>query len=160
MLKKYEFEYEQLEHAGLLSISDQALLNAAIKATETAYAPYSNFKVGAAALLSTGEIILGSNQESTSFPVGICAERNLLNSIGSQYPNATILAMAISYDPLNKPSVEPISPCGMCRQSLLDYENRYQAPIKIILAGKSGPVMVLPSAANLLPFGFDGAILK
>ena len=117
MLKKYEFEYEQLEHAGLLSISDQALLNAAIKATETAYAPYSNFKVGAAALLSTGEIILGSNQESTSFPVGICAERNLLNSIGSQYPNATILAMAISYDPLNKPSVEPISPCGMCRQS-------------------------------------------
>ena len=160
MLKKYEFEYEQLEHAGLLSISDQALLNAAIKATETAYAPYSNFKVGAAALLSTGQIIIGSNQESTSFPVGICAERTLLNSIGSQYPNATILAMAISYDPLNKPSVEPISPCGMCRQSLLDYENRYQAPIKIILAGKSGPVMVLLSAANLLPFGFDGAILK
>ena len=158
MLKKYEFEYEQLEHAGLLSLSDQALLNAAIKATETAYAPYSNFKVGAAALLSTGEIILGSNQESASFPVGICAERTLLNSIGSQYPNATIVA--ISYDPLNKPSVEPISPCGMCRQSLLDYENRYQAPIKIILAGKSGPVMLLPSAANLLPFGFDGAILK
>ncbi len=160
MLKKYEFEYELLDHAGVLSISDQALLNAAIKATETAYAPYSNFKVGAAALLSTGQIIIGSNQESTSFPVGICAERTLLNSIGSQYPNATILAMAISYDPLNKPSVEPISPCGMCRQSLLDYENRYQAPIKIILAGKSGPVMVLPSAANLLPFGFDGAILK
>ena len=160
MLKKYEFEYELLDHAGVMSISDQALLNAAIKATETAYAPYSNFKVGAAALLSTGQIIIGSNQESTSFPVGICAERNLLNSIGSQYPNATILAMAISYDPLNKPSVEPISPCGMCRQSLLDYENRYQAPIKIILAGKSGPVMVLLSAANLLPFGFDGAILK
>ena len=160
MLKKYEFEYELLDHAGVMSISDQALLNAAIKATETAYAPYSNFKVGAAALLSTGQIIIGSNQESTSFPVGICAERTLLNSIGSQYPNATILAMAISYDPLNKPSVEPISPCGMCRQSLLDYENRYQAPIKIILAGKSGPVMVLLSAANLLPFGFDGAILK
>ena len=160
MLKKYEFEYELLDHAGVMSISDQALLNAAIKATITAYAPYSNFKVGAAALLSTGQIIIGSNQESTSFPVGICAERTLLNSIGSQYPNATILAMAISYDPLNKPSVEPISPCGMCRQSLLDYENRYQAPIKIILAGKSGPVMVLLSAANLLPFGFDGAILK
>ncbi len=160
MLKKYEFEYELLDHAGLLSTADQALLNAAIKATATAYAPYSNFKVGAAALLSTGQIIIGSNQESTSFPVGICAERTLLNSIGSQYPNATIEAMAISYDPLNKPSVEPISPCGMCRQSLLDYENRYQSPIKIILSGKSGPVMVLPSAAHLLPFGFDGAILK
>ena len=160
MLKKYEFEYEQLEHAGRLSISDQALLNAAIKATETAYAPYSNFKVGAAALLSTGQIIIGSNQESTSFPVGICAERTLLNSIGSQYPNATILAMAISYDPLNKPSVEPISPCGMCRQSLLDFENRYGAPIKIILAGIQGQVMVISSASNLLPFGFDGKVLK
>ena len=160
MQKKYEFEYELVDHAGLLPISDQDLLNAAIKATETAYAPYSNFKVGAAALLSTGQIIIGSNQESASFPVGICAERTLLNSIGSQYPQATIISIAISYDPLNKPSTEPISPCGMCRQSLLDYENRYQAPIKIILAGKSGQVMVLPSAAHLLPFGFDGSILK
>ena len=160
MLKKYEFEYELLDHAGLLSTADQTLLNAAIKATVTAYAPYSNFKVGAAALLSTGQIIIGSNQESASFPVGICAERTLLNSIGSQYPAASIIAMAISYDPLNKTSMEPISPCGMCRQSLLDYETRYQAPIKIILAGKSGPVMILPSAAHLLPFGFDGAILK
>ena len=160
MQKKYEFEYELVDHAGLLPISDQDLLNAAIKATETAYAPYSNFKVGAAALLSTGQIIIGSNQESASFPVGICAERTLLNSIGSQYPQATIISIAISYDPLNKPSTEPISPCGMCRQSLLDYENRYQAPIKIILAGKSGQVMVLTSAAHLLPFGFDGSILK
>jgi len=160
MQKKYEFDYEILDHAGLLSDPDQALLNAAIKATETAYAPYSNFKVGAAALLSTGQIVIGSNQESASFPVGICAERTLLNSVGSQYPEATILSMAISYDPLNKPSVAPISPCGMCRQALLDYENRYQAPIKIFLAGKSGQVMVIASASYLLPFGFDGAILK
>jgi len=160
MQKKYEFDYEILDHAGLLSDPDQALLNAAIKATETAYAPYSNFKVGAAALLSTGQIVIGSNQESASFPVGICAERTLLNSVGSQYPEATILSMAISYDPLNKPSVAPISPCGMCRQALLDYENRYQAPIKIFLAGKSGQVMVIASASYLLPFGFDGSILK
>ena len=160
MQKKYAFEYELLEHAGLLPTADQNLLQAAIIATESAYAPYSNFKVGAAALLSTGQIIIGSNQESSSFPVGICAERTLLNSIGSQYPEATIISMAVSYDPLNKPSIEPISPCGMCRQSLLDFENRYHAPIKIILAGKSGPVMVLPSASNLLPIGFDGAILK
>jgi len=160
MQKKYAFDYELLDQAGLLSEADQVLLNAAIDATQTAYAPYSNFKVGAAALLSTGQIVIGSNQESASFPVGICAERTLLNSVGSQYPAATILTMAISYDPLNKPSVEPISPCGMCRQSLLDYENRYQSPIKIILAGKTGQVMVIPSASYLLPFGFDGSILK
>jgi cytidine deaminase len=68
--------------------------------------------------------------------------------------------MAISYQPLNKDSIEPISPCGMCRQSLLDFENRYGTHIKIILSGMTGQVMIIPSAANLLPFGFDGSILK
>ena len=160
MHQKFEFEYEILEDYGGLSNDDQELLEAAKKATKTAYAPYSNFHVGAAARLSNGQIVIGSNQESTSFPVGICAERTLLNSVGSQFPELSITAMAISYQPLNKGSIEPISPCGMCRQSLLDYENRYGAHIKIILSGMSGKVMVIPTAANLLPFGFDGSILK
>jgi cytidine deaminase len=160
MHQKFEFEYEILEDNGGLSNDDQELLEAAKKATKTAYAPYSNFHVGAAARLSNGQIVIGSNQESTSFPVGICAERTLLNSVGSQFPELSITAMAISYQPLNKDSIEPISPCGMCRQSLLDYENRYGAHIKIILSGMSGKVMVIPTAANLLPFGFDGSILK
>jgi cytidine deaminase len=68
--------------------------------------------------------------------------------------------MAISYHPVGKDSNEPISPCGMCRQSLLDFEHRYGAPIKIILAGMTGPVMIISTASNLLPFGFDGSILK
>ena len=160
MQQKFEFEYDLLEDASQLSITDQELLEAAKKATNTAYAPYSNFKVGAAARLSSNIIIVGSNQESASFPVGICAERTLLNSIGSQFPSEIIHTMAISYEPVGKPSVEPISPCGMCRQSLLDYENRFQSPIKIIIAGMTGKVMVLQSATHLLPFGFDGAILK
>jgi cytidine deaminase len=115
--------------------------------------------VGAAARLSNGQIILGSNQESASYPVGICAERTLLNSIGSQYPNETIQAMAISYIPNGVESDHPLSPCGMCRQSLLDYEIRYKGPIKLILAGKTGKVMLIPSASNMLPFGFTGSIL-
>lgn len=160
MQQKFEFEYDLLESANELSSADQELLEAAKKATQTAYAPYSHFKVGAAARLSSNAIIIGSNQESTSFPVGICAERALLNSVGSQLPLEKIQTIAISYEPVGKPSVEPISPCGMCRQSLLDYENRFQSPIKIIMAGMSGKVMVLQSAAHLLPFGFDGAILK
>jgi cytidine deaminase len=160
MKKKFEFEFEYLEGVHLLSSADAALLEAAKKATQTAFAPYSNFKVGAAALLSNGNIVIGSNQESTSYPVGICAERALLNSIGSQYSNETILSMAISYSTDKAACDEPISPCGMCRQSLLDFENRYQASIKIILAGKSGPIMVLETAKDLLPFGFDGSILK
>ncbi len=160
MHHKFEFEYEALTDSSQLSTEDQSLLEAARKATETAYAPYSNFHVGAAARLSSGQIIIGSNQESTSFPVGICAERTLLNSVGSQFPTLTISTMAISYHPVGKDANEPISPCGMCRQSLLDYENRYGAPIKIILAGMSGKVMIIASASMLLPFGFDGAILK
>ena len=160
MLQKFEFIYELLDNKNCLSVDDQALLDKAKEATKTAYAPYSNFHVGAAARLSNGQILIGSNQESTSFPVGICAERTLLFSIGSQFPSLSINTMAISYQPRDKDSIEPISPCGMCRQSLLDYENRYGANIKIILSGMSGKVMIIPSAANLLPFGFDGSILK
>ena len=160
MKQKFEFEFDYFEQMDSLSEADNTLLNAARNATKTAFAPYSNFKVGAAALLSNGQIIIGSNQESASYPVGICAERTLLNSIGSQFSSETILAMAISYDTDKAACNEPISPCGMCRQSLLDFENRYQSPIKIILAGKTGPIMVVGAAKNLLPFGFDGAILK
>jgi cytidine deaminase len=160
MKQKYEFEFEYFEQMQALSEADSTLLIAARNATKTAYAPYSNFKVGAAALLSNGQIVIGSNQESASYPVGICAERTLLNSIGSQFSSETIIAMAISYDTDKAACNTPISPCGMCRQSLLDFENRYQAPIKIILAGKTGPIMVIATAKNLLPFGFDGAILK
>jgi len=160
MHQKFEFEYDQLVDGSDLSIDDQELLEAARKATQNAYAPYSNFQVGAAARLSNGQIVIGANQESASFPVGVCAERALLNSVGSQFPSLTINSMAISYQPVGKDSKEPISPCGMCRQSLLDFENRYGAPIKIILAGMQGQVMVILSASNLLPFGFDGKILK
>lgn len=160
MHQKFEFEYALLGDKSQLSKVDQQLLEAAKLATKNAYAPYSHFYVGAAARLSNGEIVIGSNQESSSFPVGICAERTLLNSVGSQFPELTITTIAISYQPEGKASKAPISPCGMCRQSLLDFENRYGTQIKIILSGMEGEIMVIPSAANLLPFGFDGAILK
>ena len=160
MIKKFEFQYESFADANALNNTDLELLTAARNATKTAFAPYSNFKVGAAARLNTGEIIIGSNQESASYPVGICAERTLLNSIGSQHPDTTIISLAVSYDPQGKPSNEPLSPCGMCRQSILDFENRYQAPIRVILAGLEGEVMVFETASNLLPFGFNGSILN
>jgi cytidine deaminase len=160
MQHKFEFEYQLLASSEELVKTDQELLAAARKATENAYAPYSHFFVGAAARLNDGQIIIGANQESTSFPVGICAERSLLNAVGSQFPALSITAMAVSYHPEGKASNEPISPCGMCRQSLLDYENRYGAPIKIILSGLTGSVMIIPAATHLLPFGFDGSILK
>lgn len=160
MYQKFEFEYELLANSAHLTKQDQELLEAARNATKNAYAPYSKFLVGAAARLSDEQVIIGANQESASFPVGVCAERALLNSVGSQFPLLSIHTMAISYQPVGKDSNEPISPCGMCRQSLLDFENRYGAPIKIILSGMTGSVMIIPTACNLLPFGFDGSILK
>ena len=81
MQKKFEFEYEEFDEKQEIKAEDLALLNAAYDAVATAFAPYSKFKVGAAARLSNGQIIIGSNQESASYPVGICAERTLLNSI-------------------------------------------------------------------------------
>ncbi len=159
MQKKFEFDYEEFDTKQEMQSEDLALLNAAYEAVETAFAPYSKFKVGAAARLSNGQIVIGSNQESASYPVGICAERTLLNSIGSQHPKETITAMAISYIPNGAASDHPLSPCGMCRQSLLDYEIRYKAPIKLILAGKTGKIIVIPSADYILPFGFTGSIL-
>jgi cytidine deaminase len=159
MHKKFEFDYEEFDTKQEMQAADLELLNAAYTAVETAFAPYSKFKVGAAARLSNGQIILGSNQESASYPVGICAERTLLNSIGSQHPKETITAMAISYIPNGVASDHPLSPCGMCRQSLLDYELRYKAPIKLILAGQTGKIMIIPSADYILPFGFTGSIL-
>ncbi len=159
MQKKFEFDYEEFDNKQEMHSEDLALLNAAYEAVETAFAPYSKFKVGAAARLSNGQIVMGSNQESASYPVGICAERTLLNSIGSQHPKETITAMAISYIPNGVESDHPLSPCGMCRQSLLDYEIRYKAPIKLILAGKTGKIIVIPSADYILPFGFTGSIL-
>jgi cytidine deaminase len=159
MHKKFEFDYEEFDEKQEMQVADLELLNAAYAAVETAFAPYSKFKVGAAARLSNGQIVIGSNQESASYPVGICAERTLLNSIGSQHPKETITAMAISYMPNGVASDHPLSPCGMCRQSLLDYELRYKAPIKLILAGQTGKIMIIPSADYILPFGFTGSIL-
>ena len=91
--------------------------------TEQAYAPYSNFHVGAVAKLENGEIVAGTNQENASYPVGICAERVLLGSAATLHPDVAIESIAISYNSEKVKSDHPISPCGMCRQSLLEYEN-------------------------------------
>ncbi|MBX3238387.1 MAG: cytidine deaminase [Chitinophagaceae bacterium] len=133
---------------------DQLLLKKAAEATETAYAPYSKFKVGAAALLSNGAVITGTNQENASFPVGICAERVLLSAANAIHPGTSILKIAISYRSSNKPDDEPVFPCGICRQSLLEQEVRQQSPVSLILAGATGEVFIIERSSDLIPFGF------
>jgi len=158
--KKLEFSYEEFTHSSQLNTTDSALLTQAREITAQAYAPYSNFHVGAVALLENGELVVGTNQENASYPVGICAERVLLGSAATIHPNVPIVAMAISYNSKEVKSDHPISPCGMCRQALLEYETRTEKPIKIILSGQKGKVFIINTAFNLLPFAFTKKELK
>jgi cytidine deaminase len=151
---KYEFSYQVFKDISELEEKDAWLLNEARAVTEQAYAPYSNFHVGAVAILSNGEIVAGTNQENASYPVGICAERVLLGNAATLYPNVNIDTIAISYNSEEVKSDHPISPCGMCRQALLEYESRLKNPIRLILGGMEGEIHVIKTASLLLPFAF------
>ena len=135
------------------------LMDNAIKARNRAYAPYSNFNVGAALLLDNGEIITGNNQENASYPSGLCAERTAIYYAGSQFPNAKVLKMAITAGAKGKDTNNPIPPCGACRQAIAEYEVKQDAPIEIYFMGKTGKVVQSNSLANLLPLIFDKSAL-
>ena len=132
-----------------LPTSDSELVKAAFEATTQAYAPFSGFKVGAAARLRSGEIITAANCESEVFPSGLCAERSLLYHYATNHADNPIEAMAIA----SNPSERECYPCGACRQVMLDTENRQQSPIRIIMAG-GGTATVVNSAKDLFPFTF------
>ena len=153
--RRFEFLYEVYDNIEALNNQDSWLLNEAREVTQNAYAPYSNFYVGAVAKLINGEIVAGTNQENASYPVGICAERVLLGNAATLYPGIAIDTIAVSYDGHETKSDHPISPCGMCRQSLLEYESRVNNSIRLILAGQQGKVYILKSARFLLPFAFS-----
>lgn len=153
--KKYSFSYTELDNDSLLDEKDKMLLHKAKKITAKAYAPYSNFFVGAAAVLANKKIITATNQENASFPAGICAERVLLSTITSQFGEVAVDTLAISY--INNKSGDsdhPISPCGICRQSLIEYQNRVKQPMRLILAGMKGKVIIINDASFLLPLNF------
>lgn len=144
-------EYSSWEE---LPPEDRSLLNKARTVTGDAYAPYSHFRVGAAALLANGEVITGTNQENASFPAGICAERTLLSVAAARFPGIPIETLAISYYNEHGSADRPISPCGICRQSLKEFEGRTGRPIRLVLGGQTGPVYVIPRSGALLPVAF------
>ena len=159
-MKEIVFQYQVLENETALSTEDAQLLIKARAATAKAYAPYSQFQVGAVALLNNGETIEGTNQENASYPVGICAERVLLSAVSSFYNGVAIKTIAISCHNLKGESKNPVSPCGICRQSLLEQTIRQHQPIKLILSGMEGVVYVLEDAALLLPLSFTANDMK
>lgn len=156
----YNFEYEVYDSASELPDADRMLLEEARDVTKKAYAPYSHFHVGAVALLKNGQKVSGTNQENAAYPVGICAERVLLSNASMLHTDIPIETMAISYHNHNGDSNKPVSPCGMCRQSLAEYEERLGSPIRLILSGMEGKVLILKKSTQLLPFSFGGEDMK
>jgi cytidine deaminase len=155
----YSFQYEVFNSIDDLNKEDAWLLQHAKDVSKTAYAPYSHFQVGAAARLLNGEIVKGTNQENAAYPVGLCAERVLLSAAATLFPQVPIEVMAISYRSDRIKSDHPISPCGICRQTLQEYELRLHTPIRLILGGMSGKVFIIEKASSLLPLSFSGGDL-
>ena len=121
-----------------LSQSDRELVSAAMEATKGSYAPYSKFRVGAAARLANGLVFTGANQENAAYPSGLCAERTTLFAANAQYPDQPVLALAIAARKGNLFMPTPISPCGACRQVISGVEDRFGHPVRILLYGTEG----------------------
>ena len=158
--QKFEFNYSVYDNIDELPEAEKILLQEARAATAKSYAPYSHFNVGAVAQMENGELISGANQENASFPIGLCAERVLLATASSRFPEMPVDTIAISYKGEGQASDHPISPCGLCRQSLQEFESRMGRPIKLILGGMKGNVYVIDSASRLLPLAFTSDELK
>lgn len=158
--EEFKFSISLYDSIDELNDEDALLLREARKVTQFAYAPYSNFKVGAFAKLENGKTVCGTNQENASFPAGICAERTLLSAASSLFPGIGIDTIAISYDNLNGKSDRPVSPCGICRQSLVEFQDRTKKQIRIILSGMEGKVQIIKNAKDLLPLVFGADDIK
>ena len=139
--------------------TDVKLLYAAREASENAYSPYSKFNVGAAVLLQNGKIISGNNQENSAYPNGLCAERVALFYANSKFPDDKVFAIAVSSKNFNGIVSEPISPCGSCRQALMETEVRFKQKIRVILDGQQ-KILVFDGIDNLLPFAFKPNALE
>ena len=157
--KEIHFDLEVFASADEMSAADKHLIERSRIITSQAYAPYSNFLVGSVARLINGEEVTGTNQENASYPVGFCAERSLLATAAALFPGVAIDTIAITYHNLNGTSNRPISPCGMCRQSLAEYEDRMKQPIRLLLTGMEGEVYVVEKAHQLLPLTFTASDL-
>ncbi|ETN96607.1 cytidine deaminase [Zhouia amylolytica] len=148
-----EFEiYEGLQE---LPEDIQDLMSLAVETRKNAYAPYSNFKVGAAILLANKEVVVGNNQENASFPSGLCAERVAIYHAGARFPEVRIKAIAITASSDKYVTSAPIPPCGACRQAIAEYEINQESPIPIYFMGAVGKVMKSNSLKGLLPLLFD-----
>jgi len=159
-MEKYELKSEVFVYQdNELPAEDLELVEKAKAATSRSYSPYSNFRVGAALRLSDGTIFTGSNQENASFPLGLCAERTAIFAAQHTHPELAVEAIAIAATNDRGFMSEPIPPCGACRQVMLEVEDRYKSPIRVLLYGTKG-THVLKTIKDILPFQFVGDSMK
>ena len=137
-----------------LTDTERQLVRQAIEATSRSYAPYSHFNVGAALLLQNGETFIGCNQENAAFPAGLCAERSAIFAAGAQYPDQPMVMLAIAArNPQGELQEEPVSPCGTCRQVLIEPATRFRQPVRILLYG-SRHIYIVDGIKQLMPLSF------
>lgn len=160
-MKEIQLQATLLAYDGVAELPQvaQKLMQQAIAARHRAYAPYSKFTVGCALLLDNGEVITGNNQENAAYPSGLCAERVAIFAAGATYPGVGIHMMALTASPEDDSLSTPVPPCGACRQSIAEYENRQQNPIPIYFMGAAGQVVQAQSLEDLLPLVFDRSYL-
>jgi cytidine deaminase len=152
-------EIQVYEHAEELPEELAMLLKKAKEVALSAYSPYSHFKVGAAIMLNNGAVVTGNNQENAAYPSGLCAERTAAFYASSQYPQVPFTRIAITAVNPEKELSQPVSPCGNCRQALLEYEQKFNQNIEVILSGQIGEVFVIKSIKDLLPCSFTADFL-
>lgn len=156
MNQEYHIPYALLDSAQGLPADEVALLEAALQASSGAYAPYSHFWVGCAVQLDGGEVLTGNNQENPAFPSSLCAERTVLYYAGAQGKGGKVRKIAVRAQSPQKLIASPVTPCGACRQVMLEYERLGGHPIVVLMQGREGKVLrVTGIAASLLPFDFD-----
>ena len=152
--KEIKIAYQEFDCIDELEIQDKELAQAAIDATSLAYAPYSNFNVGAAVMFEDGEIVKGANQENAAYPSGICAERTALFYASASRPNVPMKALAIAAVYNGELCKTPATPCGACRQVMSQYQLKSGIPMTILLIGGE-KIWKFSTVEDLLPFMFD-----
>ncbi len=142
-----------------LPTSDQQLLTAARNVLQNAYAPYSNFQVAAAALLSNGETVTSTNYENASYPISVCAEHSALIAAANRFPESAVIAVAITVLNPAQNIDRPALPCGSCRQVICETERKNGNAMKVILQGETGEIYIFEKGNDMLPLAFDGSYL-
>ncbi|MBR4977563.1 MAG: cytidine deaminase [Bacteroidales bacterium] len=152
--KEIKIAFEEYDSLNQLEAQDCKLAQAALDAQKNAYAPYSNFHVGAAVMFEDGEIIKGCNQENAAYPSGICAERTAMFYASAKRPDTTMVSIAIAGGLNGVLSDQPTTPCGACRQVMAQYQIKGGKPISVILVGAS-KIWKFEKVDDILPFMFD-----